>query len=352
LHCNFRVCYTAEASWAAARLGLWPQWFPPPASRLLARLPPLAWAFAMNDRFDCVVLGAGPAGAVAAGCLARAGWRTLLVERDSRPHAGPAESLDGEAYQVVRQLGVRTACPGPRFREDMVGRLWHAAQKQGARMLVDCRAHAVLFAGDQAVGVRVELPSGDCAEIVAPQVIDASGQTALLANQLGLKQPQPGKSQTIIWGAYQGVPRLVDLRSFYLTIEHQPAWLCATYLDDDWACFALVGDTDYLLTGRGTPEEIFEDELVRCPSLARQLMSARLVGRFLVSQHQPFSVRRDAGDGWRIIGDARQPAEPILSSGLNNAVLAGAAAARTLSTPAHGFLPADRLSVPAVRLPC
>ncbi len=38
----------------------------------------------VDDRFDAVVLGAGPAGEVATGILADAGMRVALVERELR----------------------------------------------------------------------------------------------------------------------------------------------------------------------------------------------------------------------------------------------------------------------------
>ncbi len=38
-----------------------------------------------TDEFDCVVIGAGPAGATAAGLVAQEGYRVLLVEREKFP---------------------------------------------------------------------------------------------------------------------------------------------------------------------------------------------------------------------------------------------------------------------------
>jgi flavin-dependent dehydrogenase len=44
----------------------------------------------MSDSFDCIVLGAGPAGSAAAALVAEAGFKTLLLERDKMPrfHVG------------------------------------------------------------------------------------------------------------------------------------------------------------------------------------------------------------------------------------------------------------------------
>ncbi len=40
----------------------------------------------MDERWDVVVVGAGPAGCAAAALLAARGWRVLLLERGSVPH--------------------------------------------------------------------------------------------------------------------------------------------------------------------------------------------------------------------------------------------------------------------------
>ena len=59
-----------------------------------------------RESFDCIVLGAGPAGSAAAALVAEAGLRTLLVERDSMPRFHVGESLMPETYWPLQRLGV------------------------------------------------------------------------------------------------------------------------------------------------------------------------------------------------------------------------------------------------------
>ncbi|MEE2780647.1 MAG: tryptophan 7-halogenase, partial [Planctomycetota bacterium] len=59
-----------------------------------------------RESFDCVVLGAGPAGTAAAALVADAGFRTLLVERDAMPRFHVGESLMPETYWPLKRLGV------------------------------------------------------------------------------------------------------------------------------------------------------------------------------------------------------------------------------------------------------
>jgi 2-polyprenyl-6-methoxyphenol hydroxylase-like FAD-dependent oxidoreductase len=57
--------------------------------------------------FDCIVVGAGPTGAVLANLLGRAGHRVLVLERDVEVYPLPrAVHLDHEVMRVLQQLGV------------------------------------------------------------------------------------------------------------------------------------------------------------------------------------------------------------------------------------------------------
>lgn len=58
-------------------------------------------------KFDCIVVGAGPTGAVLANLLGRAGHRVLVLERDVDVYPLPrAVHLDHEIMRVLQQLGV------------------------------------------------------------------------------------------------------------------------------------------------------------------------------------------------------------------------------------------------------
>ncbi len=61
----------------------------------------------MSLNFDCIVVGAGPTGAVLANLLGRAGHRVLILERDEEVYPLPrAVHLDHEVMRVLQQLGV------------------------------------------------------------------------------------------------------------------------------------------------------------------------------------------------------------------------------------------------------
>ena len=60
--------------------------------------------------YDCIIVGAGPTGAVLGGLLARAGHSVLLLERDQDVYALPrAVHMDHEIMRVLQQLDVLEA---------------------------------------------------------------------------------------------------------------------------------------------------------------------------------------------------------------------------------------------------
>ena len=60
--------------------------------------------------YDCIIVGAGPTGAVLGGLLSRAGHSVLLLERDHEVYALPrAVHMDHEIMRVLQELNVLEA---------------------------------------------------------------------------------------------------------------------------------------------------------------------------------------------------------------------------------------------------
>ena len=56
--------------------------------------------------YDCVVVGGGPGGCTTAALVAKAGYSTLLIEREQVPRFHVGESLMPEVYWTLERLGV------------------------------------------------------------------------------------------------------------------------------------------------------------------------------------------------------------------------------------------------------
>ena len=319
-----------------------------------------------SSTYDCVVLGAGPAGSTTAALVAETGLKTLLLERETMPRFHVGESLMPETYWVFERLGVldqmkqsahpkkqsvqfvnhsgKASAPFDFFehddrecsqtwqvrRADFDQMLYENAAKKGATCRDHTRVVEVLFEQQKAVGVRVKDTQGQTQEISARVVVDATGMQALMAHRLGLLQANPDLRKSAIWGYYQGAWRGQGAdagATIILNTQTKDAWFWYIPLCDDRVSVGVVGDSDYLHKSRGAPAVVFEEELANCPAVLEKIVAAQLVSPFRIAKEFSYATTQSAGDGWLLVGDALGFIDPIYSSGVFFALKSGALAA-------------------------
>ncbi len=316
--------------------------------------------------FDCVVIGAGPAGCTAATIVAQGGYRTLLLERDKMPRFHVGESLMPETYWTLERLGLldqmrnRTFPPkvGVQFVTDTgresqpfyfdqhdpreCSRTWHVERADFDHMLfknaaakgADCRdgmrVLGVNLGQQKASTVNFQSSTGATEEVSARVVVDATGQQAMLANRLGLKVENKQLRKSSIWTYYRGAERSKDPQRNTTIILHtndKSAWFWYIPLSNDMVSVGVVGDNTYLLKGRGKPEQVFEEELAKCPAVTSRVAAATCTGEFHVAKEFSYTTKQHSGDGWVLIGDAFGFIDPVYSSGVFLALKSGELAA-------------------------
>ncbi len=183
------------------------------------------------EKFDAIVVGAGPAGSSAALAMARAGLQVALIERGEYPGAknvsGAAlyapniladllpnywEEAPVERYltrRVVTFLG-HEAATSLDFRTNAFSELpyngftilrpkfdrWLAskAEQAGALLITSTVVDDLLYKGEQVVGVRCRRENGD---LYAPVVIAADGANSFLAKKAGLQKEFHASEMTL-----------------------------------------------------------------------------------------------------------------------------------------------------------
>jgi flavin-dependent dehydrogenase len=135
---------------------------------------------------------------------------------------------------------------------------------------------------------------------------------------------------------YQGAlrdPGIDEGATLVIRTQEAKSWFWYIPLPDDRVSVGVVGSLDYLVTGRpADPQQVFEEEVDRCPALQPRLVNATQV--FPVQATRDFSYRssRIAGDGWVLVGDAFGFLDPIYSSGVLLALKSGELAADSIDS--------------------
>lgn len=315
-----------------------------------------------DSSYDCIVIGGGPAGTTAAAIVAQAGFKTLVLEREHFPRHHVGESLMPETYWIFERLGLLEELYKSNFPRKVgvqfvnsTGResqpfffrshdprdcseTWHICRPEFDQMLFDnavakgadgyfgVRAREVLFEGDRAVGVRVQRENGEMKDLASKVVVDATGQSSLLANRFGMRRVNPDLKKAAIWGHFRGADREVQRGGVYTIVIQTPrktAWFWYIPQADDIVSVGLVGDNDYLLKGRGSPQEAFWQEVESCPAVKRRLEGSENTDGLRVVKEYSYLTDKPAGDGWVLAGDAWGFIDPLYSSGVYFALKSG-----------------------------
>lgn len=324
-----------------------------------ASLQPPLWM--MKQAYECVVVGGGPAGGSAASIVAASGRSTLLVERDAVPRFHVGESLMPETYWPLERLGLseRIAEAGwqakksvqfvthtgkdsePFFFRDHDDRdcstTWQVERSEFDKMLFDRAAELGADCYDQTrltdvrfedadspetskvVGVTLRDGNGESHDIDCDVFIDATGQQSYLANKLGLKEVDPNLKKAAIWTYYRDATRGEgdnEGATIILNTESRDAWFWFIPQSRGITSIGCVADRDYLLRGRGKPEQVFDDELTKCPGLLPRLVNATRVGKISTAKEFSYMTSQHAGPGWVLVGDAFGFIDPVYSSGV------------------------------------
>src|SRR3989475_2829599 len=324
----------------------------------------------MRDAPDVLVIGGGPAGSGAATLLAAAGHRVrvLAPRRFPRYHIG--ESLLSATLPILDAVGATPAIerhgflrkPGGTFlwgrqrtpwsfwfREDPGGRP-HAYQVVRAEfdqlLLGNARAHGAEGHEEHAV-TAVEADdgrpvvhargAGGAALRLAPRfVIDASGQASVIGRARALRQFDDFFKNLAIFGYFRGAERLPgELSNHILSAAFPDGWFWYIPLHDGTMSVGAVVDTRRWREAAGSdPEGTYRSLIARCPAIATRLGGATLVSPVRIIRDYSYDSVRFTGPGYLLAGDAACFIDPVFSTGVHLACLAGFLGGRAV----HGIL--------------
>ncbi len=323
-----------------------------------------------NDTYDVAIIGGGPAGSTAGALLSRAGRRVLILERDKFPRFHIGESLLPFSMKAFMRLGLHEKFKRAGFMEKFGGAMYGAcggegvkfyfedgfrsqtdrsyqvtraefdkvlldhAAESGAEVREETSVEEIEFSDDEVrlvISRRDGLPPVDgraearpAGEIRAQYVIDASGRNSVIGQHFKLKKNYEHLQKISIFAHYDGVVRDAG-RDGTLTrmVRAIDRWFWHIPLTEDRTSIGVVLDSAVYKKTRLSPEEFLAQAISEQPLLMERMQNAERVTAVSVAADFSYRNSRLTGDRWMLAGDAAGFIDPVFSSGVFLAVLAG-----------------------------
>ncbi|WP_187271160.1 NAD(P)/FAD-dependent oxidoreductase [Neolewinella aurantiaca] len=333
-----------------------------------------------DKNYDVIVIGGGPAGSTTATTLARKGHDVLLLEKARFPREHVGESLLPFCYQVFEELGVLDKMeanfsrkPGVTFsnydgtdqshwcfshvindpsylsfhvhRAKFDDILLRNSEANGVEVAEEMSVRQVDFTDDgKGVNVSATDANGEDKTFKGRFVVDASGQTTLLARQFGSKKPfESLKPRAAISCHWLNANLEEDLAEGNIKIVHlegeKLGWIWMIPLANGRLSMGVAANMTYVNARRrelskahdNWQEAFYLEELRSSPVVARTIEGASLAQPVAANGDFSYYAAEKYGDRFAIVGDAAGFLDPIFSSGIYLGIKGGQRVAEGIS---------------------
>lgn len=320
---------------------------------------------------DVLIIGAGPAGSVAAALLVQQGLDVLVLEKQKFPRFSVGESLLAQSLELIDQAGMLAAVqtagfqykngaafacgeryaeynfadkstPGPGYtyqvpRADFDHLLINEAVRMGAQVRYEVEITAVDFSGECPL-VRARSVDGNVHEHRPRFVLDASGFGRTLPRLLKLESPSRFPVRAALFTqVHDAIPSgAFDRQKIRVTIhpQHRDVWYWLIPFSNGRASMGVVASDEFLQGYAGTHEERLWAVTREDPGLRDLLKNARPAIAVGELRGYAANVSTMCGPGFALLGNSAEFLDPVFSSGvtiaMKSAHLASAALVREL----------------------
>lgn len=324
------------------------------------------------EKVDVLVIGAGPAGCIAASILNKNGYLVKVVEKEQFPRFVIGESLLPRCLHNLEKADLLDAVQAQNFqrkngayfirnedeicsfdfseqytdgweyafqmrRADFDKTLADEIQRKGIELCYQQTVVSVDFDSDKAL-TTVETTNKEPYQIESKFVVDASGYGRVLPRLLDLNVPSTFPARTAFFAHIKDSDREEGSDLLTEVVDLNGAWTWIIPVAKGITSLGFVGEPSFLEQyGTDYDETMYKALLASHPAL-EQRYSKNL--EFLYGPHvikgYSISVKQLYGDRFVLVGNSTEFLDPIFSSGVAFATETGATAAELISRQLAG----------------
>lgn len=324
-----------------------------------------------KEKVDVLIIGAGPAGTVAASIVNKAGFKVIIVEKQKFPRFVIGESLLPRCMEALTEAGFIDAIKAKGFQQKCGAKFvkngvvcdyffadqftdgwnwtWQVPRAEFDKTLADTvnemgvpvwyetTVTDIIFQGSDSL-TTVQDVNGNKIQVEARFIIDGSGYGRVIPRLFNLDRPSNLPPRKALFAHTVDLRRsLVDEPNRITVVVHQPGvWIWVIPFSDGITSVGFVGDPDFFKQYEGNNEQVLRELFASEPYLRERLKDVELV--FEPKSLESWSTTTDKfyGEGFVLTGNVTEFLDPIFSSGVTLATVSSQTAAHLVIRVLNG----------------
>lgn len=317
---------------------------------------------------DVLVIGAGPAGTIAASIIKDAGYNVTIVEKMKFPRFVIGESLLPRCMEALEEAGFLDALKAKGFQEKSGAKFvmsnndicnfnfnetftkgyewtWQVprsefdktladeCEKKGINVMYETEVTNITFNEDESSVTNITMPDGNQDTIHAKFIVDGSGYGRVIPKLFGLERESNLPSRQTLFTHYidknrSKVKQEPDRITVYVYNEN--TWVWCIPFSSGVTSLGFVGFPDFFDKMEGTLEEKMKQLVNSHPDLKERFSDCE--NTFAPKEIKSWSTTTDKfyGKGFVLTGNVTEFLDPMFSSGVTLASVSAQMAAHSV----------------------
>lgn len=316
-----------------------------------------------TEQVDVLVIGAGPAGTVAASIINKAGYKVKIVEKVKFPRFVIGESLLPRCMEALDEAGFLDAVRecgfqekyGAKFvkngkicdykfsdqftkgwthtwqvtRADFDKKLADTVESMGVPVNYETAVTDIEFNGSESL-TTVEDANGNKSQIKARFIVDGSGYGRVIPRLFNLDKPSNLPPRKALFTHVVDKNRTMDDEPNRITIivHKKGVWIWVIPFSSGNTSVGFVGEPGFFDATQGAPEVQMRALLATEPYLAQRMKDVEMIFEPRVLQSWSTTTDKFYGDGFVLTGNVTEFLDPVFSSGVTLATVSSQTAAK------------------------